>query len=249
MANVDTQPVSCAAQAGSRNFAPAVFFAATFLSAALLFWIEPLFSKMVLPVLGGTAAVWSVAMVVFQGLMLAGYVYAHLLTRYLQVRQALLVHLLVLGAATVSLPIAIASGFGAPPQDGPSLWLVALFLSSMGLPFFALAANAPLLQAWFARANTQNAYLLYRASNLGSFLVLLAYPVLIERTIGLAAQSRLWSGGYLLLVLAILASGTMVASIWLASSRVGARISARGRPGRRVVPLVARRASTGSTNA
>jgi len=140
---------------------------------------------------------------------LAGYVYAHLLTRYLQVRQALLVHLLVLGAATVSLPIAIASGFGAPPQDGPSLWLVALFLSSMGLPFFALAANAPLLQAWFARANTQNAYLLYRASNLGSFLVLLAYPVLIERTIGLAAQSRLWSGGYLLLVLAILASGTM----------------------------------------
>src|SRR5689334_16033057 len=209
MANVDTQPVSGAASLGARSFAPLIFSAATFLSAALLFWIEPLFSKMVLPVLGGTAAVWSVAMVVFQGLMLAGYVYAHLLTRHLQIRQALLVHLLVLSAATVSLPIAIAGGFGAPPQHGPSLWLIALFLSSIGLPFFALAANAPLLQAWFARADTQNAYRLYRASNLGSFLVLLAYPVVIERSIGLAAQSRLWSGFYLLLVLAILISGTV----------------------------------------
>src|SRR5580765_8466090 len=130
MANVDTQSVPGTARLGSRSLVSAVFSAATFLSAALLFWIEPLFSKMVLPVLGGTAAVWSVAMVVFQGLMLAGYVYAHLLTRHLQIRQALLVHLLVLGAATVSLPIAMASGFGAPPQDGPSLWLVGLFLSS-----------------------------------------------------------------------------------------------------------------------
>jgi len=226
MANVDTQSVPGTARLGSRSLVSAVFSAATFLSAALLFWIEPLFSKMVLPVLGGTAAVWSVAMVVFQGLMLAGYVYAHLLTRHLQIRQALLVHLLVLGAATVSLPIAMASGFGAPPQDGPSLWLVGLFLSSIGLPFFALAANAPLLQAWCARANTQNAYLLYRASNLGSFLVLLAYPVLIERSIGLAAQSRLWSGGYLLLVVAVLVSGTMAVRSPAADSLLSARPAA-----------------------
>src|SRR5205085_886057 len=184
LANVDTQPVCGTARRGSWSLVSAVFSAATFLSAALLFWIEPLFSKMVLPILGGTSAVWSVAMVVFQGLMLAGYVYAHLLTRYLQIRQALLMHLVVLAAATLSLPIAIASGFQAPPQDGPSLWLVGLFLASIGLPFFALAANAPLLQAWFARGHTQNAYLLYRASNLGSFLVLLAYPVLIERSLG-----------------------------------------------------------------
>ena len=211
MAEANTQSIPYAASIGSRRLASAAFPAAIFLSAALLFWIEPLFSKMVLPVLGGTSAVWSVAMVVFQGLMLAGYVYAHLLTRYLQIRQALLVHLLVLSAATVSLPIAIANGFGSPPLDGPSLWLVGLFLASMGLPFFALAANAPLLQAWFARGHGQNAYLLYRASNLGSFLVLLAYPFLIERSIGLAAQSRLWSGGYLLLILAILVSGVLAA--------------------------------------
>ena len=209
MADIDIQPVSNVARPGLPSLAVAVFSASVFLSAALLFWLEPLFSKMVLPVLGGTSAVWSVAMVVFQGLMLAGYVYAHLLTRYLNIRQALLVHVLVLGVATLSLPVAIAGGFQAPPQDGPSLWLVGLFLASIGLPFFALAANAPLLQAWFARGHSQNAYLLYRASNLGSFLVLLAYPVVIERSIGLATQSRLWSAFYLLLVLAILASGAL----------------------------------------
>jgi hypothetical protein len=209
MVDVNASSIPYTSSAGSRRFAPLVFSVSIFLSASLLFWVEPLFSKMVLPILGGTSAVWSVAMVVFQGLMLAGYVYAHVLTRYLPIRTALLVHLLVLAAATLSLPIAIAGGFETPPQDGPSLWLVGLFLTSIGLPFFALAANAPLLQAWFARGHTQNAYLLYRASNLGSFLVLLAYPVLIERFIGLAAQSRLWSAGYLVLMLAILASGAL----------------------------------------
>lgn len=209
MVDVNAPSIPYAPGVGSRRFASLVFSATIFLSASLLFWIEPLFSKMVLPILGGTSAVWSVAMVVFQGLMLAGYVYAHILTRYLQIRTALLVHMLVLAAATLSLPIAVAGGFEAPPQDGPSLWLVGLFLTSIGLPFFALAANAPLLQAWFARRTAQNAYLLYRASNLGSFLVLLAYPVLIERFIGLGAQSRLWSAGYLVLMLAILASGVL----------------------------------------
>ena len=209
MTDIEIQPVSTAVRPSLPGLAMAVFSASVFLSAGLLFWLEPLFSKMVLPVLGGTSAVWSVAMVVFQGLMLAGYVYAHLLTRYLNIRQALLVHVLVLGIATLSLPIAIAGGFQAPPQDGPSLWLVGLFLASIGLPFFALAANAPLLQAWFAKGHSQNAYLLYRASNLGSFLVLLAYPVVIERSIGLAAQSRLWSLLYLALILAILISGAL----------------------------------------
>jgi len=209
MADVDSQAISHAPRGGAHGCATAVFSAAVFLSAALLFWIEPLFSKMVLPVLGGTSAVWSVAMVVFQGLMLAGYVYAHLLTRYLPIRLALLAHLLLLAAAILFLPIAIAGGFETPPQASPSLWLMGLFLASIGLPFFALAANAPLLQAWYARGDARNAYLLYRASNLGSFLVLLSYPVLIERSVGLAAQSRLWSGGYVFLILAILASGLL----------------------------------------
>jgi|SRR5579871_1476438 len=198
----------------SRAIAPAaiVFPLATFLSAALLFFVEPMFSKMVLPVLGGSAAVWSVAMVVFQGLLLAGYIYAHLLTRFLDVRHSALVHVCALAIAALCLPIAISSGFAAPPLHGVSLWLIGLFLASIGLPCFVLSANAPLLQAWFAqsgRAQAPNAYQLYRASNLGSFLVLLAYPFAIEPSFGLWLQSRLWSIGYVFLVFAIAACGAM----------------------------------------
>lgn len=188
----------------------AVFSATSFLSAVLLFCIEPLFSKMVLPVLGGSAAVWSVAMVVFQSLLLAGYVYAWALSSFLGHRKALLLHLLLLLAASLFLPIAIAHQFSNPPQSGISFWLIALFLSSIGFPFFAVAANAPLLQAWFARTTgSENPYFLYRASNLGSFAVLLAYPVTIEPAWGLQAQSHIWSLGYGILALGIAACGIL----------------------------------------
>ena len=187
-----------------------VFSLASFVSAALLFCVEPMFSKMVLPVLGGSAAVWSVAMVVFQGLLLAGYVYAHLLTRYLSVPRAALIHVCALALAALSLPIAIAAGFAVPPLHGVSLWLIALFLASIGLPCFVLSASAPLLQAWFARADSApNAYFLYRASNLGSFAVLLAYPFVIEPGLGLWLQSRWWSVGYVLLVFAVAACAAL----------------------------------------
>ncbi len=191
-------------------FSLALFSTTIFLSAALLFCLEPMFSKMVLPVLGGTAAVWSVAMVVFQGLLLAGYLYAHLLTRYLSLTRAALVHVAVLVIAMISLPIAIAGGFAAPPETGVSFWLIVLFLASVGLPCFALSANAPLLQAWYARSDpgqATNAYLLYGASNFGSFAILLAYPFLIEPFFGLSQQSHLWSAFYIALVLAIAGCG------------------------------------------
>jgi hypothetical protein len=190
------------------------FSTATFLSAALLFWVEPMFSKMVLPLLGGSAAVWSVAMVVFQGLLLGGYVYAHLLTRFFSLRQAALIHLAALALATLSLPIAISSAFSTPPLHGVSLWVMGLFLASVGFPCLVLSANAPLLQAWFARGGDEaaaNAYFLYRASNLGSFLVLLAYPFVIEPSLGLVQQSRLWSIFYIVLILAIGGCGLIAA--------------------------------------
>ncbi|HEY0104839.1 MAG TPA: hypothetical protein VGB91_02055, partial [Rhizomicrobium sp.] len=207
MTALDADPVSRAQPAAA---APTlVFSASVFLSAALLFFVEPMFSKMVLPVLGGSAAVWSVAMVVFQGLLLAGYVYAHLLMRFLPLRVAALVHALVLAAATLALPIAIHAGFAHPPLSGVSLWVMGLFLASIGLPCFALSANAPLLQAWYARSGAPNAYLLYRASNLGSFAVLLAYPFAIEPSFGLTQQARLWSIGYVVLVFAVAASGAL----------------------------------------
>src|SRR5471030_606635 len=116
------------------GLAVVLFPSATFLSAALLFCVEPMFSKMVLPVLGGSAAVWSVAMVVFQGLLLAGYIYAHLLTRFLSLRHAALIHVCALALAAVSLPIAISAGFASPPLQNVSLWLIGLFLASIGLP-------------------------------------------------------------------------------------------------------------------
>ena len=184
--------------------ATALYAATSFLSAMLLFSIEPMFSKMVLPVLGGTSAVWSIATVVFQALLLAGYVYAWFITTKLSQRMAAMVHLAVLIAAAASLPVALSPLFGAPPAENIAPWLIGLFLASMGLPFFAVAASAPLLQAWYGRAtDSRNPYFLYRASNLGSFFVLLAYPVAIEPRWGLMAQSRLWTFGYSLLALAI----------------------------------------------
>lgn len=188
------------------------FSATSFLSALLLFSIEPMFSKMVLPVLGGTSAVWSVAIVVFQGLLLGGYVYASLITTRLSLRAALFVHMGLLIAVTFSLPVAVSTLLGEPPGGDVALWLVALFLVSIGLPFFAVAANAPLLQAWFAgtaHKSAANPYFLYRASNLGSFAVLLSYPFLIEPAWGLAAQSRIWTAGYAFLALSISICGVL----------------------------------------
>ena len=199
----------------ARDFAGFGFSLTLFVSAALIFSIEPMFSKMVLPRLGGSSSVWSIAMVVFQGLMLGGYAYAHLLARFVEPRIAMLIHTLLLAVATLFLPIAIAPIFaGAPPQHFVSLWVIGLFLASVGLPCFAISANAPLLQAWIARGgNVANPYLLYRASNLGSFVALIAYPSLIEPRLGLAAQSHWWSFGFAILLAAVGICG-FAASRW-----------------------------------
>jgi hypothetical protein len=201
--------------AAARALTLPVFAAAIFLSAFLLFSVQPLFTKMVLPVLGGTPAVWSVAMVFFQGVLLAGYLYAHLLNRYLGPGRAVLVHLALMAAVfVVALPIALAPGWGRPPADGEALWLIGLFAASVGLPFFAIAGNGPLLQAWFARSGHRDAadpYFLYGASNLGSFLALLSYPFVVEPLLVLKTQSALWSGGFALLAVLIAASGVVLA--------------------------------------
>ena len=129
----------------------AVFASAIFFSAALLFLVQPMFTKMVLPRFGGAPAVWSVAIVFFQGALLAGYAYAHALTRYAGGTRSVVIHMAVMIAACFSLPLSIAAGWGRPPATGEALWLLGLFTVSIGLPFFALAANSPLLQAWVAR--------------------------------------------------------------------------------------------------
>ena len=194
--------------------APALYAATLFASALLLFAIQPMFAKMVLPRLGGAPSVWSVAMVFFQAALLAGYGYAHLLGRMLPPARAALVHLAAMAAAALTLPIGIATGFDAPPASGVAFWLVGLFAASIGLPFVILSASAPLLQHWFAASGHRqaaNPYVLYAASNLGSFAALLAYPFAIEPLLPLREQARLWSIGFAALALLVAAASLMVA--------------------------------------
>jgi hypothetical protein len=190
----------------------AVFGAAIFLSAALLFAVQPMFTKMVLPQLGGSPSVWSVAIVFFQAVLLAGYAYAHVLTRHAPTKVSVLVHVAVMLAATFVLPLTIAAGWGRPPAENEALWLLGLFAVSIGLPFFALSANAPLLQAWFARSEHPRArdpYFLYAASNIGSILALLSYPFVIEPMTRLGQQTRAWSIAFCALIVLIGACGVL----------------------------------------
>src|SRR3954452_825752 len=190
----------------------ATFTAAIFVSAALLFMVQPMFTKMVLPRLGSAPSVWSVAIVFFQGALLAGYRYAHLLTRYAPGRASIVVHLVVTVAAVFALPLSIATGWARPPEAGETLWLMGLFAASIGLPFFALSANGSLLQAWFARTDhpaAKDPYFLYVASNAGSFLALVSYPVLVEPLIGLQNQSWLWMLGFYAVILMVAACGML----------------------------------------
>ena len=199
---------------GALRLAPMLYAATLFLSALLLFAVQPMFTKMVLPRLGGAPTVWSVAMVFFQAALLAGYAYAHLVVRRLPLGLGALVHLGVLAAAAATLPIAVAQGFGAPPTSGIALWLLGLFALSIGLPFAVLSASAPLLQGWFAASghpHAGNPYVLYAASNLGSFAALIAYPVVIEPLLPLKAQAQLWSGGFAVLAVAIALASLFVA--------------------------------------
>ncbi len=176
------------------------FTLTTFLSALLLFSVQPMFAKMVLPVLGGSPSVWAVAMCFFQGALLAGYCYAHLLIRHLPPARTGLVHLGLTALAVLSaIPAWMPRGFIEPPTGEPYLWQLGLFAVAIGLPFMAVAANAPLLQAWFAATghpHGKDPYFLYAASNLGSLLALLSYPLLLEPAFGVRALSGFWTAGF-----------------------------------------------------
>jgi hypothetical protein len=190
-----------------------IYTASIFLSALLLFSVQPLFTKMVLPRLGGSPAVWSVAMVFFQSLLLAGYGYAHYLMQLSNRLVPVTVHLTLLAIAWLTLPLSIASGWGEPPNSGYAFWLLGVFAVSIGLPFFALAANNPLLQAWFVRTGHPSGgdpYFLYASSNIGSFLALLSYPVLLEPVFTLHVQNLIWTGLYALLILLVGCCGVLL---------------------------------------
>jgi hypothetical protein len=165
------------------RFVSAWFALTLFVSAALLFLVQPMIAKMVLPTLGGTPAVWNTCMVFFQSALLAGYAYAHALPHWLGVRRQALLHLGLLLCPFAVLPLGLAAGWERPAETHPILWLLGLLLLSVGLPFFVLSTSGPLLQKWFAHTGHPGAadpYYLYAASNLGSLLALFAYPILVE---------------------------------------------------------------------
>lgn len=190
----------------------ALFSATLFVSAALLFWLEPMFGKFLLPTLGSTPQVWIASVLFFQAVLLAGYAYGHLLTARLRTRRQLLVHVALVAVALVVLPVAAPDA--RPPETGnPVWWQLGLMAVTIGLPFFALASSAPLLQRWLAQSEHRRAadpYFLYRASNAGSIAGLLAYPLLIEPLLGLEAQGRWWTAGYVLLVVLVAACAAVV---------------------------------------
>ena len=181
---------------------PTLWFALTLLcSASLLFVVQPLVGRLLLPLLGGAPAVWNTCMVFFQAALLAGYLWAHLLATRLPTAGQIAAHLLLLLAGLLWLPLTLPAGaaFDVPAEADPTGWLLLTLLATVGLPFFALSASAPLLQRWFAlgdHAGARDPYFLYAASNLGSVVALLAYPLLIERHLGGLAQGRAWGWAY-----------------------------------------------------
>ena len=182
---------------------PVLFSFTLFTSAFLLFWVQLMVAKMILPLLGGSPAVWNTCLFFFQFSLLLGYGYSHLTTKWWGVRRQAWIHIGLLLVPIALLPISIAKG-GPSHVTNPIPWLLALLLISVGLPFFVVATSAPLLQKWFAYTDhptSHDPYFLYTASNLGSMLGVLSYPILIEPNLSLTRQSWLWTVGYGLLVL------------------------------------------------
>ncbi|MCW1923232.1 fused MFS/spermidine synthase [Luteolibacter arcticus] len=187
-----------------------LFTLTLFLGAALLFLIQLVFARMVLPLLGGAPAVWNTAMVFYQAVLLAGYGYAHWLTSRAGRKWQLGIHALVLVAGLACLPFAVPANAAPPGESNPVPWLIGVLAIAVGLPFFAVSATSPVLQHWFSKTGHPDAddpYFLYAASNAGSLAGLLGYPLLVEPHLTLGNQAWWWMAGYALLALGVMSCG------------------------------------------
>jgi hypothetical protein len=175
-----------------------LFTSAIFMAAALLFVVEPMVAKMVLPRAGGSPQVWNTTLVFFQTMLLAGYLYAHLTVRWLGVRRQAMLHIVVLALPLLVLPVVLRDG--APSVDGgQSWWILTSLTLAVGAPFFVLASASPLIQSWLAASTHETAddpYYLYAGSNAGSLVGLLAFPFLLEPLLPVSRQAVLWTVGY-----------------------------------------------------
>ena len=205
----------------SRNL---IFGVPIFLSATLLFWIQPLFTKLLLPGVGGAAAVWSTAILFFQVTLLMGYLYVHLLTRIRSPIAQVALHLIVLTIAALFLPPALPEGWRPLDPGSPIQSVLLVMILTIGPPFFVISATAPLLQRWLAYLGERGGigavdpYVLYAASNLGSLIALFSFPFFIEPFFLAGEQLQAWSAGFLLLGVMIAGLGVV---LWRAE-RAGA---------------------------
>ncbi len=215
-----------------------LFAGTLFASAALMFVLQPLFGKLLLPLLGGTPAVWNTCMVFYQGVLFLGYGYAHTVSTRLRLNQQIFLHLAIMTASLLSLPVALPENPAPPTEGDPTFWLLSTLFWAIGLPFFVVSATAPLLQKWFAQVGhhtSHDPYYLYAASNTGSLLALLSYPFLLEPYLGLNSQRLAWSAGFAVLCL-LLAGCALVLwqSRYLAQATQPAHGEDKAPPGWRV---------------
>jgi spermidine synthase len=200
-----------------------LFASAMFLSGFLLFTVEPMAARMVLPILGGVPMVWNGCVVFFQIVMLAGYGYAYGASRWLPLRHHVILHALVLAVPAAGLPFMISSGSVRPPEGNPLGWLLLVLAGSIGLPFLVLSTSASVFQHWLSRTDHPSArdpYFLYSASNLGCLLALASYPAVVEPIFTLREQTHLWTIGYALFVVLAGACGVVAWRRTVDGSRV-----------------------------
>lgn len=182
-----------------RNFQmkTATFAAATFLGAFLLFQVQPLIGKYILPWFGGATSVWTTCLLFFQIVLLSGYAYAHLITRIKRPAVQAIVHLLVIAAALAFLPIVPSERWKPIDASDPTWRILGLLTICLGVPYFVLSSTSPLLQAWFVRARPEaSPYRLYALSNIGSLAALISFPFAFEPLFTRKVLSNLWSGGF-----------------------------------------------------
>jgi SAM-dependent methyltransferase len=192
-----------------------LYAATIFLSAFLLFLIQPVIAKQILPWFGGSAAVWTTCVFFFQFLLLAGYAYAHAVVRFLPPRPQLMVHVGLLAASLAVLPIVADAGWKPAGAEDPSWRILGLLVATVGLPYFLLATTSPLVQAWYAR-RFHSPYRLFALSNLASLAALLAYPVVVEPLVATRIQALVWSWSY-----ALFAALCAAAALYTLRSAVG----------------------------
>ncbi|HET9712997.1 MAG TPA: hypothetical protein VFP64_13975, partial [Pyrinomonadaceae bacterium] len=197
-----------------------LFATTTFLSALLLFWVQLVMAKMLLPRLGGTPAVWNTCMLFFQVMLLGGYSYVLVTTARMGVRKQAVLHSALLLLSLLFLPLNFVGNVGSiSERNNPALWLFGYLLTAIGLPVFLISTTSPLIQKWFTRTGHPSAndpYFLFAVSNGGSLLALLSYPLLLEPVFTLSRQNRLWVVGYVVFLVLCLVS---VFVLWKSTKR------------------------------